>query len=159
MADVTQPRDYLDNIEAAEFQNEDSNVYVGSHLEFEKWKIDPEAKKNYVDINKDSVLGNLDKAEMITLRMLEQTYVGGVAIYSQLPPTIRDYFLPVNQVFAPSLRKKDSMLALSNSKDGFRLKIIASKLLFKTTTENKDTEKKKLGSFNFLNKKKDKEEE
>jgi hypothetical protein len=144
-------RDYMDNIEAAELQNEENPNYVTTNLEFQKWKIDPVARGKFEDINKDSVLANLNKSEMLEIKFIEAAYAGMVAIKNQFPFGIRDFFVP-DEVKEPALRRKYSTLALSNSKDGFRLKIDQSKILYKTTSESKESEQKKSG-FNFLNRK------
>ena len=149
-------RDYFDNIESAEFQTEDNNSFVASNLELEKYKLDPKAEKKFSDINKDSVLGNLNKAEMIELKFIESYYAGMQAIKNQLPFEVSEFFVP-DSVKEPALRRKGSTLALSNSKDGFRLKIIASKFLHKSTSESKETDESKKG--NWLTKGKDKTEE
>lgn len=147
-------RDYIDNLEAAELQSDENSTYLNNNLDFEKWKIDPEGKKSFDDINKDSVLANISKSEMLELKFIEAFYIGCEAIHHQFG-IFGDFFLP-KQVKDPALRKKYSTLALSNSKDGFRLKIIQSKLLFKSTSESKESSEKKSG-WNFLNRKKKEE--
>lgn len=144
-------KDYLDNIEAAELQNVDVEPSLVSNLEFEKWKLDPDARKTFTDINKDSLLGNLSTSEMTTIYLGENCHVGIKALHDMITDDrrVQDYFLS-HDLMSFMVRKKSSILALSNSKDGFRVKVIQSKYLYKETSENKDGGDKKPSGFKGL---------
>src|SRR3990167_5113648 len=88
-------RDYFDNLEAAELQNVDTDIVPVTGLEFEKWKIDPESRKDFKDINKDSLLGNLNNSEMNTIYLGENCHVGIKALHDMMSENgqIQDYFL------------------------------------------------------------------
>lgn len=159
---MTEPiiqRDYLDNIEAAELQNVDTESSPVSNLEFEKWKLDPEAKKEFPDINKDSLLGNLSNSEMNTIYLGENCHVGIKALHDMICQNkqVQDYFLAV-ELMNFMIRKKASILSLSNSKEGFRIRIIQSKFLYKETSELKgeSQEQKRTGFRGLFYKKKEK---
>ena len=144
-------KDYLDNIEAAELQNIDVEPSVISNLEFEKWKLDPDARKQFTDINKDSLLGNLNGSEMTTIYLGENCHVGIKALHGMMASDkrVQDYFLS-NELMSFMVRKKASILALSNSKDGFRVKVIQSKFLYKETSDSKGEGDKRPSGFKGL---------
>lgn len=112
----------LNRIEAAEFISDISDDPLQNQLELQKWLINPEARKSFPEITKDWLTGNLDKAELTSVHISNQCKNGLVAIRNLLPPVAMDYFLP-EQSFQFIDRNISSILALSNSKDGFRIKL------------------------------------
>lgn len=126
--------------------------YIQDGLAMRKWETEPEAKDKWDDITKDNVLGNLEKYELGSILMGEEFMTSLEALRSLLPSKIvSDYYFP-DSMSNSILRKKASLLALSNSKDGFLRRLNVTKILSQRQDliQSLKNEQKKMGILGFL---------
>ena len=144
--------DYYDNLEYAELNKQDQDAFINTNIDFQRWLVDPEARKKFDDINKDMLTSYLQVSDITSIKLMLDCLNGATAIRQLLEGTA-DIILP-QKTFHFLNRKVSSLLALANSKDGFRLKIMNTKTLQKVSEEYKEEPKKeKSGGLNFLKKK------
>ena len=153
-----QQEEYEQTLDDYQLEELEKQEFIETQLELRKWEIEPNAKSIWADINKDSVLGNLEMSEMLSIRIGEDFYGALEALRSlQSHPSVADYFLP-DQLLQSILRKKSSTLSLSNSKSGFLRRLLVSKFMFKgyDYPAQKDdlSFQPKPSKWNFLKKKK-----
>ena len=140
--------------------DEESPESFVNQLEMVKWETEPQAKQTYDDINKDSVHGNLTEIELNVL-LFGEDFISGIASLKSLinDPVIGNYFLPDN-ITQGILRTKGSLLALSNSREGFFRKLKASRILKKELSYDdglfprEKSQSEKGGMFQFFNRNK-----
>ncbi|KKN48626.1 hypothetical protein LCGC14_0651250 [marine sediment metagenome] len=121
------------DLSVVDFEDVDGNKPedIESTLQMQKWETEPEAVKEHADINKDTVLGNLDNVEMVAINLGEEFITSMTALRSMMnDEDIAEYFFP-KELILSQLRAKASILALSNSKEGFLRKLKVTRQVFK----------------------------
>ncbi len=104
---------------------------IEDDLQMRKWETEPEAIKQHKDINKDTVLGNLSSVEMVAINLGEEFITSMTALRSMMnDAALAEYFFPM-ELIESQLRAKASILALSNSKDGFLRKLKVTRQVYK----------------------------
>ena len=152
------------DIEDLELRQTETKEYFESTLELDKWKIEPSAKIRWDDINKDTVFGNLTEGELYSILINEDVIAGITAMASMIKnmpmgKKVSNYYFPP-ELIDSILRKKFSLLTLSNSKDGFLRKLDKTRVVVKGYEElSKKTSPKPKGGFNFLRKKEETKED
>lgn len=107
---------------------EDDQLPMDSSIEFERWKWAPDAKNKWEDLGKDAAAANLDKNEMLSIK-LNEIFISNLEALRSLAPTIDvgDYFFPEN-LMAAAYRRNASTEVLSLSKEGFLRRISQTKI-------------------------------
>lgn len=119
------------SVEDLEDKNANQPTDIEDTLQMQKWETEPEAVKEHADINKDTVLGNLDTVEMVAINLGEEFITSMTALRSMMNnDALAEYFFPM-ELINSQLRAKASILALSNSKDGFLRKLKVTRQVFK----------------------------
>ena len=104
---------------------------IEDNLQMQKWETEPAAIKEHEDINKDTVLGNLSSVEMVAINLGEEFITSMTALRSMMNnEDIAEYFFPM-ELIKSQLRAKASILALSNSKEGFLRKLKVTRQVLK----------------------------
>jgi len=120
--------------------SEQDKINIDNQLKLRQWEIEPYAQKGWDDISKDSVLGNLDFGQSVAISLGEDFYSCLEALRSiQSNEYVANYFLP-DSLLDSVLRKKASILALSNSKEGFLRKLLRTTLSGKSISFEDDGE-------------------
>ena len=143
----------------------EQEAMIDSPIEMEMFQWNPKAEKTCPDINSDCLGGNIDENEEFTISMNNELHNSIVGMKASLKAQWKDlnledkesiavFFLPDDLVQAPK-RRISSMLALSNSKDGFWRKLSRTRFIQRgfQYDDNKQDEKN-LSWIPFLNKKK-----
>ena len=128
------------NVADYEERAAEQEALVDNPVEFEMFQWNPKAEKAHPEINKDRVGGNLEDPDMFTIHMNDELHNSIVSmraiIKTNMPYNDKDkdliakFFLPETLLQAP-LRRIDSILALSLSKDGFWRKLSRTRVIQK----------------------------
>ena len=121
------------DLSITDFEDTNANqpTDIEDNLQMQKWETEPEAIKEHADINKDTVLGNLNTVEMTAIILGEEFITSMTALRSMMNnETLAEYFFP-KELIDSQLRAKASILALSNSKDGFLRRLKVTRQVFK----------------------------
>lgn len=103
-----------------------ASEFFETPLEFEKYLVDPKNEKNWLDINKDLSLGNLEQWEHGAILNQEKTLRGLMGMKDSLGnKTIGELFVP-NDLLKLYKRMPAFTLAISLSKNGFKQKLMRS---------------------------------
>lgn len=110
---------------------DDDTLPMDSSLEFERWKWSPEAKIKWDDLGKDAAGANLDKPEMLSIK-LNEVFISNLEALRSLAPSIEigDFFFP-ESLMAAAYRRNASTEVLSLGKNGFLRTISQTKISHK----------------------------
>lgn len=107
---------------------EDDTLPMDSSLEFERWKWAPDAKVKWDDLGKDAAAANLDKNEMLSIK-INETFIYNLEMLrsANSPKEIGEYFFDESLLTAAH-RRNASTEVLSLGKEGFLRKISATRI-------------------------------
>jgi len=106
--------------------NKNAQDFFETPLEYEKYILDPKNERDWMDINKDLALGNLDDWEHMAILNQEKTLRGLMGMKDSFGnTTIGDLFVP-ESLLKLYRRMPAFTLAVSLSKAGFKQKLMRS---------------------------------
>lgn len=172
MSDEQYQQDVMREMNMADFEEKEAEqeAIVDTPIEMEMWQSIPKAEKDFPEINKDWLTANLETSEMFAISMNNELHNSIVAMKASLKAQWKDFtesdkemmavfFLPGDLTQAPK-RRIYSILALSNSKDGFWRKLSRTRLIQKgfqyDEKEKEETRNLNLIPFGLFRKKKNK---
>lgn len=124
------------------------DLTISNQYNMNKFVLDPAARKRSSEINKDMVLGNLDKVELMQVRV----YGNLIASLKQLATIFPD----IDENVQIAEAQRDTIQVSSRSKDGFGTIMINKQILEHKKIHQEVTKEKKenLGGFGFFKKNK-----
>lgn len=161
-------QDMTKELNIADFEDKqvEQEMLVENPIEMEMFQWNPKAEKSFPEINSDWLGGNINENEEFSINMNNELHNSIVGMKASLKAQWKDFndndkesiavfFLPDDLVQAPK-RRIYSMLALSNSKEGFWRKLSRTKFIqrgFQYDDVHKQDERQ-LSWIPFLNRKK-----
>jgi|TARA_Y100000310_G_C20648566_1_gene798062 hypothetical protein len=158
------------NFAHTEDKQEELESPIDNSIELEMFQWNPKAEKSFPDINSDWLAGNINENEEFSINMNNELHNSIVAMKSGLKAQWKDlnnedkesiatFFLPSDLIQAPK-RRIYSILALSNSKDGFWRKLSRTRYIQRGFQyEDNKQEEKNLSWIPFLSRKRKKQQE